>query len=74
MVVVLIGSLVLIALKHNIQFKAQHIPGKSNNIVDSMSRKQWEVFRKAAPNADIHPQPIPAQFQTLLFQASSIHC
>lgn len=64
----------LIALKHNIQLKAQHIPGKSNIIADYISRKQWEVFQAAAPYADFHPKSIPAQFQTLLSQVKSNHC
>lgn len=58
-VMVLVRSLVLMALKHNIQFKAQHIPGKSNIIADSISRKQWEVFRAEAPSSAIHSSPIP---------------
>lgn len=71
-VLVLVRSLVLMALKHNIQFEAQHIPGKSNIIADSISRKQWEVCRAAATYADLHPQAIPALFQTLLSQVTII--
>lgn len=56
------------AFKHDIQIKAQHISGNQ-----TISRKQWEVFREAAPNADLHPQPILAQLQTLLSEATSIH-
>lgn len=62
----LLRPLMLMSLKNNIQFKAQHIPGKSNIIADAISRKQWEVFRKEAPSADLNPQLIPAQFQRVI--------
>lgn len=63
-----IRPLVLQSLHFNIQFKAQHIPGKTNKIADSISRKQWDLFRDLAPTADIDPQTIPASFQKLLLQ------
>lgn len=65
----LVRPLMLVALKYNIQFKANHIPGKLNQIADSISRKKWDTFRSQAPAADAQPQPIPEQFQTLLSQA-----
>ena len=63
-----IRPLVLQSLHFNIQFKAQHIPGKKNKIADSISRKQLDLFRDLAPIADIDPQTIPASFQKLLLQ------
>lgn len=65
----LVRPLMLVALKYNIQFKANHIPGKLNQIADSISRKKWDTFRSLAPAADAQPRPIPEQFQTLLSQA-----
>lgn len=54
----LIRQIMLMTLKNNIQFKTQHIEGKTNIIADAISRKQWDVFRREAPFADIKPQPI----------------
>lgn len=64
----LVRPLMLVALKYNIQFKANHIPVKLNQIPDSISHKKWDTFRRLAPAADTQPQPIPEQFQTLLSQ------
>lgn len=61
-------SLILVTLQHNIQFKAQHILGIDNKIADAISRKQWDFFRRIAPNADKDPQPIPRPFQILFTQ------
>ena len=64
----LVRPLMLVALGNNIQFKAQHIPGKNNVIADAISRTQWDLFRKLAPKADLNPQVIPRSFLTLLSQ------
>jgi hypothetical protein len=69
-----IRPLVFMALKHNIQFKAKHIPGKSNVIADAISRQQWDTIRKAAPQADLHPQPILDQFQMMFSKVTSCDC
>ena len=46
--------------------KAVHSPGVNNNICDSISRMQWETFRRLAPEADSQPTPIPEKFWTYL--------
>lgn len=52
------------ALKRNVQFKVEHIPGKSNVIADATSRKQWDVLQVA--EAEVHSPPPPVQWQTML--------
>ena len=55
----LVRLLVEICLCHNIIFKAQHIPGLNNEIADSLSRFQFNRFRKLAPQADKEGTPVP---------------
>ena len=47
-------------LRYNIYFKARHIPGKQNEVADSLSRFQMDRFRALAPLADANPTPIPS--------------
>lgn len=61
----IIRKLVLETLKHNIQIKAEHVPGKKNLIADAISRCQWSRFRHLAPNASLTPTPIPTQVWNL---------
>ena len=56
----LIRKLTLITMSCNCYLKAQHIPGLSNEIADSLSRFQVPRFRRLAPWADRNPQQIPA--------------
>ena len=55
----LVRLLVEVCLCHNIVFKAQHIPGLNNEIADSLSRFQFDRFRKLAPHADKEGTPVP---------------
>ena len=43
----------------NFLLKAEHIPGKSNGIGDSLSRQQIGRFCQLALDADLHLRPIP---------------
>lgn len=73
-VVEFIRSLVKMTLEHNIQFKAEHISGKSMIVIsDAISRKQWDVLCIVVPQAELHPQSIPVQFQTMLSEVISIN-
>ncbi|XP_056596689.1 uncharacterized protein LOC130414700 [Triplophysa dalaica] len=38
---------------------AKHIPGSKNQIADSLSRFAFKKFRQLAPEADLHPTPVP---------------
>ncbi|XP_041438056.1 uncharacterized protein LOC121399992 [Xenopus laevis] len=51
-VIRLLRQLVLICLKFNISFKAQHVPGVENTLADALSREKWELFFKLAPKAE----------------------
>lgn len=49
---------------HNIQLRAEHIPGVYNTIADSISRNLLQVFYQLVP--DQLPTPIPPQLKRLL--------
>ena len=66
MVMSLVRPLVLICMQYNLFFRAVYIPTKLNIIADSISRKQWDRFRQAAPRADHFPLPIPSAFTNLI--------
>ena len=51
-VMTLVRNLVLCLLQNNTTFRSEHVPGSSNKIADSISRKQWSQFRTLAPDAD----------------------
>ena len=55
----LVRLLVEVCLCQNILFKAQYIPGLNNEIADSLSRFQFDKFRKLAPQADKEGTPVP---------------
>ena len=57
----LVRALTLKTMKYNFYFKAVHVPGHSNDIVDSISRFQQTRFRRLAPHADQQPQPLPEE-------------
>ena len=61
----LVRYLVLLSMKHNFLIRAQHVPGVSNAIADSLSRFQVQRFRDLAPHADPHPCTIPPSLLTL---------
>ncbi|XP_065126277.1 uncharacterized protein [Paramisgurnus dabryanus] len=45
---------------------ATYIPGRNNTIADSLSRFAFQKFRQLAPEADLHPTPVPP-YSTLIF-------
>ena len=59
----LIRKFVVITLKFNIDFRAQHISGKSNTVCDALSRFQEERARAAAPSLEPTPQEILTDWQ-----------
>ena len=62
----LIRPLVLLTMRHHIQFKAFHIEGAQNQIADALSRFQVQRFRSLAPAADLLPATIPGEFLTVI--------
>jgi hypothetical protein len=55
----LVRSLVASSLKHNILFRARHIPGAHNVIPDLLSRFQFQKVLSMAPWLDREPSPLP---------------
>jgi hypothetical protein len=58
-VMTLVRSLVASSLKHNILFKARHIPGAHNVIPDLLSRFQFQKALTMAPWLDREPSALP---------------
>lgn len=63
----LVRHFVFRLMLHNVLFKAKHIASIDNNIADSLSRKQWQQFRKLAPMANTFPEPIPKQLVSMIY-------
>jgi hypothetical protein len=55
----LVRSMVASSLKHNILFKARHIPGSHNVIPDLLSRFQFQKALSMAPWLDKEQSPLP---------------
>ena len=62
-IMILVRILVLACLKHNILFRAKHIPGKYNVIADKLSRLQFAEARQMAPWLDQQSLKIPDPLQ-----------
>ena len=59
-----VRQLVLICLRNNIVFKAKHVPGSRNALVDALSRLQVQTFQRLAPSfMDHSPADIPLHLQ-----------
>ena len=56
---VLLRALVLQCLKHNILFKAIHIPGLLNTKADALSRLQVTKFKSLGQDMDSEPTVVP---------------
>ncbi|KAM4807895.1 uncharacterized protein WCC33_000858 [Rhinophrynus dorsalis] len=61
-VIGLLRRLVLICMRHNIQFRALHVPGVDNGIADALSRGQMGWFFMLAPGADRTGSNFPSEF------------
>ena len=66
LMMVLIRILVLHCLRFNIEIKCVHIPGEFNVIADSLSRMNFQKFRKHAPEAMEEPLPLSNEIWPLL--------
>ncbi len=61
----LLRFFILQRLKSNVAFCVKHIPGKSNNKADALSRFQMERFRQIAPDAARISTPVPQFLWTI---------
>jgi hypothetical protein len=55
----LVRKLVFACLEFNILLKSEHIPGYLNSLAHSLSRCDFQKFRRLCPTADINPCAIP---------------
>jgi hypothetical protein len=62
---VLVRKLVFACLDFNILLGAEHIPGRLNCLADSLSRSDFQRFKKLCPTADEKPYPIPSHLWTI---------
>ena len=56
---VLLRHLSLLAARHSFAFTARHVSGKSNAIVDTSSRFEFQWFHQLAPYAAPTATPVP---------------
>ena len=61
----LLCTLFLTAAKNNFTVSLKHLPGKSNEIADALSRKQFTRFFHLAPQAEQLPTPTPGILREL---------
>ena len=62
----LLRSLLMVTARFNFTFEAKHIPGRDNHIADVLSRFDWQVFRRLAPESCPEPTVIPISCVGLL--------
>nr|DAA01994.1 TPA_exp: polyprotein [Danio rerio] len=55
----LLRRLIWTSAKKQFIITAKHVPGFHNQIADSLSRFLFQKFRMLAPEADLHPHPVP---------------
>ena len=73
-VMLLLREFVLFCMRYSIVFRAKYICSKSNDIADSLSRKQWSRFRKLVPHANVLPQVIPENFHYIMSNVRQTDC
>ena len=58
-IMVLIRQFTFHCMKHNILFRAEHIPGVFNTLADNLSRLDFQEFRRLSPTSRQDPDRIP---------------
>lgn len=61
----LVRKIVFSCLKFNILIKGEHISGVLNTICDSLSRSDFQKFRRLCPTADPYPSTVPCHLWNL---------
>jgi hypothetical protein len=57
----LMRRLVIVAATSNFHFLATHVPGRTNQIADALSRLNLQKFRQLAPEAAPEPCQVPSK-------------
>ena len=57
----LLRKIVVVAMKHNINFYSAHIPGRQNVIADLISRSKVQKALQIAPWLQKLPTPVPPE-------------
>lgn len=65
-VMILVRAIIKWSLLHNFHINALHVTSANNGIADSISRTQWQRFKRLAPAADPQPLAVPPEFWNLL--------
>ena len=55
----IVRHVTMMCLRFNIVLRSTHIEGARNSICDALSRQNLAKFRELAPEADVHPTPVP---------------
>lgn len=55
----LVRRFVISCMKYNLLIQAVHVPGRLNQLPDTLSRFQIAKFRSLAPWMDKQPTPVP---------------
>lgn len=56
----LLRKFVMQCVKLDLEFIAEHVPGKNNTTADALSRGHFDKFKLLRPTADVHPSAIPS--------------
>lgn len=51
----------IVSLRYNIHFRAEHIPGLLNTAADLLSRLQIQQFKDQYPKMDRRPTAVPPE-------------
>ena len=65
-VMTLVRQIVLWSLQFDFMINSSHLKGSDNQLIDAVSRMQWDKFRTLAPEANPLPMEIPVEFLKLL--------
>jgi len=66
-VMILLRHLILTCLQYNINFSAQHVPGRDNTLADKLSRCQVDEFLTLAPWVNHQPAAVPSHISPAAF-------
>lgn len=69
-IMILLRCIICQCLRHNILFRAEHVPDKHNILADLLSRLQVTQFHALAPWADYKATPVSARLRLSVLLAN----